>query len=54
MRLTKVWRAFIFTIIGIFFLVPIVAMAEFSTRGPNDSRSLEAWKEIPSAPNLLE
>lgn len=54
MRLTKVWRALIFTVIGIFFLVPILAMAEFSTRGPNDSRSLEAWKEIPSAPNLLE
>lgn len=54
MRVRNLWRRSIFFVIGIFFLVPILAMAEFSTRGNDDTRTLESWKAIPSAPNLME
>jgi putative spermidine/putrescine transport system permease protein len=39
--------------LGVFFLLPLFAMAEFSTRGPGDTRDLDAWRGIADDPALL-
>jgi putative spermidine/putrescine transport system permease protein len=50
----QAFRMAIFIACGLFFLVPIFAMLEFSTRGNDLSspRSLDAWTRIPSTPEL--
>ena len=47
-------RIVVFVVCGLFFLVPIGAMLEFSTRGNDVSspRTLQAWQLIPSTPEL--
>lgn len=40
-------------LVGTFLLLPLFAMLEFSTRGPGNSRSLEAWFAIGTSPDLL-
>ena len=55
-RKLQAFRIAIFVLCGLFFLVPIGAMIEFSTRG-NDvasPRTLQAWQLIPSTPELAD
>jgi len=51
-----IFRIVVFVVLGAFFLVPIGAMFEFSTRGNNiDSpRTLEAWTNIATTPGLTD
>lgn len=49
------WRWVILAIVGLYLLLPIVSMADFSTRaGMDGGRTLDAWKAIPSAPGLID
>ena len=52
----QVFRATIFILLGAFFLVPIGAMFEFSTRGNSvtSPRTMEAWTNIFQAPDLTK
>jgi putative spermidine/putrescine transport system permease protein len=52
----QVFRVVIFVTTALFFLVPIAAMLEFSTRGNdvNSPRTLDAWTRIPSTPELAD
>lgn len=51
----QVFRAVIFIAAGLFFLVPLFAMFEFTTRGRllTDPRNLDAWKSITTYPDLI-
>ena len=51
----QVFRAVIFLVAGLFFLVPLFAMFEFTTRGRllTDPRNLDAWKSITTYPDLI-
>lgn len=50
----RLFRIAVFVVCGLFFLVPIGAMLEFSTRGSDVSspRTLLAWQLIPSTQEL--
>ena len=50
----QIFRATVFVVLGAFFLVPIGAMFEFSTRGNgiNAPRTLEAWTQITTTTGL--
>jgi putative spermidine/putrescine transport system permease protein len=50
----RIFRIAVFLVLGLFFLVPIYAMFEFSTRGNGDNapRTLEAWQNIATTPDL--
>src|SRR5579859_1004287 len=50
----QILRGVIFLFAALFFLIPIGAMFEFSTRGigVNSPRTLSAWAAIPSTPEL--
>src|SRR5256885_10733341 len=52
----QVFRVVVFVVLGAFFLVPIGAMFEFSTRGNsiNAPRTLEAWTQITSTTGLTD
>jgi putative spermidine/putrescine transport system permease protein len=52
----QVFRATVFILLGAFFLLPIGAMFEFSTRGNSvtSPRTLEAWTNIVKAPDLMQ
>jgi putative spermidine/putrescine transport system permease protein len=52
----QVFRATVFILLGAFFLLPIGAMFEFSTRGNSVTapRTLEAWANIVKAPDLTQ
>jgi putative spermidine/putrescine transport system permease protein len=43
-RRQRAFRWTIITLLGIFFLLPLLAMLEFTTRGANGKISLETWK----------
>jgi putative spermidine/putrescine transport system permease protein len=47
-------RWLLFILVGGYLLLPLVAMAEFSTRGDFGTRSLDAWIAIADDPNLVE
>jgi putative spermidine/putrescine transport system permease protein len=51
----QVFRVVTFVLLGAFFLGPIWAMFEFSTRGVGESspRTLDAWKSIGTYPDLV-
>jgi putative spermidine/putrescine transport system permease protein len=50
----QVFRTVIFVAAGLFFLIPIGAMFEFSTRGVgNQPRTLAAWQSIGTFPDLV-
>ena len=51
----RLFRATVFLVLGAFFLVPIGAMFEFSTRGNsiNAPRTMEAWTTIVKTPDLV-
>jgi putative spermidine/putrescine transport system permease protein len=53
-RKLQAFRVAVFVILGAFFLGPIGAMFEFSTRGNgiNAPRTLEAWRQIATTPGL--
>jgi len=53
-RRLRIFRVTVLALAGAFFLVPIGAMFEFSTRGvgPTSPRTLDAWRSIPSYPDL--
>ena len=52
----QIFRGVVFLIMGLFFLVPIGAMFEFSTRGDTmtSPRTLEAWTAIIKVPELTD
>lgn len=43
----------VLVVIGLYLLLPLAAMVEFSTRGPGSGRTLDAWKAIGTNPDLL-
>lgn len=43
----------ILVVLALYFALPLVAMAEFSTRGTGGHRSLHAWRAIGSDPDLI-
>lgn len=43
---SRVIRWVLFALFGVFFLVPLYAMADSSTRNPNGGRTLQAWKNL--------
>lgn len=49
----RITRWAVLALLGTFFLLPLVAMLEFSTRGVG-GRSLDAWRAIGDDPALLE
>jgi putative spermidine/putrescine transport system permease protein len=53
-RRLDVWRRVVFVVLGLFFLTPLYAMAEFTTRGNGDGapRNLDAWRQIVEYPDL--
>jgi putative spermidine/putrescine transport system permease protein len=52
----QVFRVVVFLLMGAFFLVPIGAMFEFSTRGNSVTapRNLDAWTNIVKTPDLVD
>ena len=52
----QVFRIAVFVVMGLFFLVPIGSMFEFSTRGNSATapRNLDAWLNIVKTPELSE
>jgi putative spermidine/putrescine transport system permease protein len=52
----RIFRMAVFLVLGAFFLVPLLAMFEFSTRGNSTSapRTLTAWSEIIKVPELAK
>jgi putative spermidine/putrescine transport system permease protein len=52
----QVFRVAVLLVMGAFFLVPIGAMFEFSTRGNSETapRTLEAWTNIIKTPDLVD
>ncbi len=49
----QLFRTVVFSLAAVFFLVPLIAMVEFSTRGINSQRTLEYWKAIFNYPDLV-
>jgi putative spermidine/putrescine transport system permease protein len=50
-------QAFRYIVLGlaaVYFLVPLIAMLEFSTRGNNGQRTLEYWQSIFQYPDLVD
>jgi len=54
-RLLAAYRVTVLVVVGAFFLVPMAALLEFSTRGTGISapRTLDAWRAISSHPELI-
>lgn len=50
----RVLRTVILLVLGVYFVLPLIAMAEFSTRGRNGTRSLESWTSIVDDDGLME
>lgn len=52
----QIFRMAVFLVLGAFFLVPLIAMFEFSTRGNSTTapRTLDAWSEIIKVPELAK
>lgn len=54
---TRIWRYFIILSVGIYLILPLYAMLDFSTKpfgGGNQGRTLRAWKVIPTQQDLLQ
>jgi putative spermidine/putrescine transport system permease protein len=52
-RRTTALRWTILVVLGAYFLLPLVAMLDFSTKGAHGSRTFAAWREIGSDTGLL-
>jgi putative spermidine/putrescine transport system permease protein len=50
----QMFRYVVFALAAIYFLVPLGAMFEFSTRGNFGERTLDYWKAIPTYPDLTD
>jgi len=50
----RVLRTVILAVLGVYFVLPLIAMAEFSTRGKAGERSLESWTSIVDDEGLME
>ena len=49
-----VLRVVVLLVLGFYFILPLVAMGEFSTRGINNTRSLDSWTGIFTDPDLVD
>ena len=49
----QVFRYVMFGLAAVFFLIPLSAMFEFSTRGSNGSRTFQYWQSIVSYPDMV-
>jgi putative spermidine/putrescine transport system permease protein len=49
----SVTRWAVLAVLGIYLLLPLLAMVEFSTRGAGDSRTIEAWQAIGTDSDLV-
>lgn len=49
----SVLRWLVLVVVGIYLLLPLLAMVEFSTRGPGSTRSLEPWRGITQDSDLV-
>jgi len=49
----QAFRYVVLALAAVFFLVPLAAMVEFSTRANDGSRTLEYWKSIFAYPDLV-
>ncbi|TNM60050.1 ABC transporter permease subunit [Streptomyces sp. NP160] len=48
-------RVVVLAAFAVFFLVPLLSLVEFSTRGTGGGpRTLDGWRQIPQAPGLLD
>jgi len=52
-RRTAVLRWTVLVVLGAFFVLPLLAMAEFSTRGVDGARDLSAWRAIADDEELV-
>ncbi|WP_312878040.1 ABC transporter permease [Lentzea indica] len=50
----RVLRTIILLVLGVYFILPLIAMAEFSTRGKAGERSLDSWTSIVDDDGLME
>ncbi len=50
----RVLRTVVLLVLGGYFVLPLIAMAEFSTRGTGNTRSLESWTSIVDDEGLME
>ncbi|MGW6445123.1 ABC transporter permease [Lentzea sp. NPDC055074] len=50
----RVLRTVVLLVLGVYFVLPLIAMAEFSTRGREGTRSLESWTSIVDDEGLME
>jgi putative spermidine/putrescine transport system permease protein len=50
----QAFRYIVFAVAALYFLVPLIAMFEFSTRGNNGQRTLEYWQSIFQYPDLVD
>lgn len=53
-RRRAAFRWTVVTVLGVFFLLPLVAMVEFTTRGAADTRTAETWRLLVDWPQLRE
>ncbi|MEU5691739.1 ABC transporter permease subunit [Actinosynnema sp. NPDC020468] len=51
---SRALRVVVLLVLGAYFALPLVAMAEFSTRGANGERGLTSWTGIVDDPQLLD
>jgi putative spermidine/putrescine transport system permease protein len=51
---STVLRVVVLVVLGFYFVLPLVAMGEFSTRGVNNTRSLDSWTGIFADPDLVD
>jgi putative spermidine/putrescine transport system permease protein len=49
----QVFRYVVLALAAVFFLIPIAAMLEFSTRANNGSRTFDYWKSIFNYPDMV-
>jgi putative spermidine/putrescine transport system permease protein len=49
----QAFRYVVFALAGIYFLIPLAAMFEFSTRGNTGLRTLEYWRSIADYPDMV-
>jgi putative spermidine/putrescine transport system permease protein len=53
-RRQRAFRWIVLGVLGVFFLLPLLAMLEFTTRGAGGSFSLETWRLLADWPKLRE
>lgn len=49
----QAFRYVVFALAAIYFLIPLAAMFEFSTRANNGSRTLDYWRSIADFPDMV-